>query len=98
MAALLEERFSALAEEWRQRTGHLSNLTKMFADPAYQEIISMDWDVVPVILRSLEKKPDHWFWALREITGENPVPLEHAGHVAKMAQDWVEWGRAKGLL
>lgn len=28
---------------------------------------------VPLILRDLEHQPDHWFWALREITQANPV-------------------------
>jgi hypothetical protein len=26
-----------------------------------------------LILQDLEQQPDHWFWVLRSITGENPV-------------------------
>jgi hypothetical protein len=44
--------------------------------PAYQRIIEMGQPVMPLIFRELEREPDHWFWALQSITGENPVKLE----------------------
>ena len=52
---------------------------------------------LPLILKELEQRPNHWFWVLRAITQENPVLPEHRGAIAEMAQDWLNWARAKGL-
>ncbi|MGB8689563.1 MAG: hypothetical protein WCD53_19790 [Microcoleus sp.] len=52
--------------------------------------------VVPLILRDLEQKPDHWFWALRAITGDNPVKSEQRGRMKLMAQAWIQWGKENG--
>lgn len=52
--------------------------------------------VVPLILRDLEKSPDHWFWALRAITGEDPVKPEQRGRMQQMAQAWIQWGKEYG--
>jgi hypothetical protein len=54
----------------------------------------MGMPVAPYIMDELEKRPDFWFAALREITGENPVPPASAGRVREMARAWLEWGRA----
>lgn len=51
---------------------------------------------IALILQDLKSQPDHWFWALRSITGENPVQPEDRGRVAQMAAAWLEWGRQHG--
>ncbi len=51
---------------------------------------------IPLILRDLRQQPDHWFWALRSITGENPIQPKDRGRVVKMAEAWLEWGRQRG--
>ena len=94
----IEQRFKELEAEWHRRTGFLSSTTRMVNDPAYQEVIAMGWEVVPVILRSMDEKPDHWFYALTQITGDNPIPQADAGYVEKMTEAWLDWGRRKGLL
>lgn len=92
----LEAEFNKFAEEWRVETGMLSLVTQKSMHPAYQKIIGMGRPVVPWILRELERKPDHWFWALREITGDNPVKPEQRGRMKQMAQAWIEWGKERG--
>jgi hypothetical protein len=52
---------------------------------------------VPLKLADLEKGPDHWFIALYEITGANPVTHEHRGYMQKMADDWIAWGKENGF-
>ena len=53
---------------------------------------------LPLILQELEQNPHHyWFWALRVISKEDPVPLEHRGIIREMATDWLNWARRKGL-
>lgn len=92
----LEASFLQLAEQWQRETGMLSLITKMAMHPAYQRIIGMGQPVVPLILRELERDPDHWFWALQAITGANPVPAEDCGNLDQMAAAWVQWGREHG--
>ena len=96
--AELGKTFHDLAERWRNETALLSSVTGMALHPAYQRIIGMGPAALPLILRELEQKPDHWFWALTAITGEDPVRPEDAGDVEKMSQDWLAFGRARGYL
>ena len=93
-----ETRFMALVATWKANTRNLSSITEAAMHPAYQEIIGMGIRAVPLILRELERQLDHWFWALRAITGENPVPLEHRGRMEQMRQAWMQWGRERKFL
>lgn len=93
----LEKRFLWLKRIWKSETGFMSSITDMSNHPAYQIIIAMGYDVVPLILRDLQEKPEHWFVALTEITGEDPIKQEHAGYMRKMANDWIEWGKSRGF-
>ncbi len=70
----------------------------MAKHPAYRQIVEMGPAVVPLLLAELKRKPDFWFAALREITGENPAPPASAGKIKEMARAWVEWGRKRGLV
>lgn len=76
----------------------LSSSTEKAVHPAYQRIIGLGPAVVPLVLRELEQHGGHWFWALRALTGENPVRPEDAGQVRKMTESWLEWGRQRGLV
>ncbi|NJJ41556.1 phage holin, LLH family [Paenibacillus apii] len=44
------------------------------------------------------KNPGHWFYALKIITGEDPVKKTDVGRVKKMAESWLEWGRERRVL
>ena len=68
----------------------------MCSHPAYQQIVGMGDKAIPLILRELEQAPDHWFWALKAITGVNPVPREERADIKAMAKHWLEWGREEG--
>jgi len=94
----LERTFHGLADKWRSETGALSSITMKSMHPAYQRIIGMGQQAVPLILRELQRRPDHWFWALTFITGEDPVPPEDAGDVEKMSEAWVHLGKQRGWL
>src|SRR3954447_15336403 len=91
-------KFRILVRQWKKETAHLSSAPRMARHPAYQEIIGMGQEVVPLLLAELKRKPDFWFAALRAITGEDPVPPESAGRIKEMARAWVEWGRSKGYI
>ena len=92
----VEVRFRKLAQEWKAERAPTSSVEKLAIHPAYQQIIDLGPDVLPAIFRELERAPDHWFWALRALTGENPVAPDHRGNLRSMADDWVEWAKQQG--
>jgi hypothetical protein len=91
-------KFLSLAQEWKSATAHLSSITDISLHPAYQRIIGMGEMAVPFILQEMSDRPDHWFWALKAITGDNPVLPEHQGRIKLMTKDWLIWGRRKGYI
>ena len=93
----VRERFETLARRWKAETRFESSSTKLFLHPAYQQIIGMGRDVVPLLLASLARGPDHWSWALQAITGADPVPPEARGNLRQMAAAWLDWARRAGL-
>ena len=55
----------------------------MAMHPAYQQIVGMGRSAVPFILKELANGPGHWFWALRAISGEDPVSSQGQGRRAE---------------
>ena len=85
------ERFMDLMARWKRDVRFLSDTNEICSHPAYQEIIGLGLPVLPLILAELQTDPDHWFWALRAITGVDPVPEQHLGDLQLMARDWLNW-------
>ena len=96
-ASGVEVRFRELAAAWRAGRGPSSFAGDLACHPAYQAIIALGAPAVPLLLSELEREPDHWFAALRAITGVNPVPAEGRGNLGAMAAAWLRWGRDQGL-
>ena len=94
----LRRRFEEYADEWRAQTAHLSVLSQRIMHPSYQSIIGLGRDALPLLLERLSTHPDHWFWALRYIAGEDPVSQEDVGKFAAMRDAWIRWGRNRGLI
>lgn len=92
----LERTFSDLAAKWSHDTALMSSVTQQSMHPAYQRIIGMGPAAIPLILRELQKRPDHWLWALNAITGEDPARPEDNFDEAVMA--WLKWGKEKGYI
>ena len=92
------ERFRDLVRTWKLDVGPLSSVTEMAMHPAYQQMIGLGREAVPLLLRELEREPDHWFWALKAITGVDPVEPTQRGRVKEMAEAWLRWGREQGLI
>ena len=92
----LSQQFEQLAAQWRQETGHLYLMNDIVLNRAYQQIIGMGKPAIVLILQDLKKQPDHWFWALRSITGENPIQPDDRGRLSQMTEAWLEWGRQHG--
>jgi len=93
-------KFQVLLEQWHAERGAMSSITEMSLCPSYQTIIGMGPSAISFILGELKaegQQPDQWFWALRAITGENPIPDEHQGDYLQMAQCWLDWGMKNGF-
>jgi hypothetical protein len=92
-------KFQVLLEQWHAERGAMSSITEMSLCPSYQNIIGMGSSAIPFILGELKaegQEPDQWFWALRAITGESPVPEELQGDYVQMARCWLDWGMKNG--
>lgn len=92
------QKFQALATTWKNETQLLSSATEMAMHPAYQQIIGMGPVAIPLLLLELQTKPDHWFWALKAITGVDPVKPSELGRQKQMAAAWLRWGKEQGYI
>jgi hypothetical protein len=94
-AAAVEKKFLRLRDEWHAQRGHHSDTLSLVTHPAYQKIIGIGPPAIPLLLRELATRPDRWFWALRAITEEDPVPPADRGNSQAMTRAWLEWGQAR---
>ncbi len=94
----IRDQFEYLFQTWKSETALCSSASMILKHHAYQKIINLGETILPFILIKLQNDPQHLFFALYQITGENPVPLAHAGHLEKMTKDWLSWGVEKGYL
>ena len=85
----VRQEFDSLAQTWRRETGHYSLLQQKILHPAYQQIIGMGERALPSLIKALDYKPSHWFWALRAITRNNPA--ERSETVGEAVNAWRNW-------
>jgi hypothetical protein len=90
--------FETLRNRWKEQTAHLGSPTAIMNDPNYQAIIEMGDEALPYIFSELVTDPDHWFFALITITGENPISQDDLGNIHEMTKTWVDWGRQNGYV
>ena len=84
------QKFFLLKTSWEKDTSFLSSINEIAMHPDYQKIIGMGEPAIPFILNEMRKKPGHWFWALKSISGEDPVPAEPRGHIKEMTAKWLQ--------
>src|SRR5262245_52149789 len=92
----LEQKFQRLATVWRVETASTSSRGDLVAHPAFQEIVDMGPAVIPLLLRELENRGEHWHRALRRITKIDPVAPSDQGNIGKASEAWLRWGREQG--
>ena len=98
IAPAARQRFTELADCWEKETWFLSSSSRAVEHPAHKEIVSMGEPVVPLILERMRGQRGHWYFALRAITGANPVNAADRGKVAVMEQAWLRWGEINGYV
>jgi hypothetical protein len=94
----LDELFGELAARWKDETAVYSASWQIKAHPAYQQIVNLGEDAIPLLLGKLAQPCVQWMMALSAIAGEDPSPMVHAGNIVRMAEDWLAWGRHQGYL
>jgi len=87
------QKFDMLASTWKKDTMVMSSSTDMFSNESYLQIIGMGKKALPFIFSELRKEPNHWFVALKSITGIDPVPKEYRGNILKMSELWLAWAK-----
>ena len=90
--------FERLTKQWKSERVAGSLVSAMAVHPAYQAIIGLGPRALPLILAELERETDHWFWALKAISREDPVLPESRGKIREMKDAWLRWGREKGYV
>jgi hypothetical protein len=95
-AETVKDRFRRLAADWHRDTDYLSSMEDADKHPAYQEIIGLGAEVVPLLLRDLADNHTHWFTALEAITGAQPTSAADAGNIPRMAEAWLRWAKDNG--
>jgi hypothetical protein len=88
--AKLKAEFDSLVKQWQQETSFHSSLGEIFTHEAYQRIMAMGRDALPLILSELRRKPGHWFYALEKIAGDDKAV--GAKNFAAARAAWLEWG------
>jgi hypothetical protein len=91
-----EQKFRRLADEWRKDTKHTSSVDEMVLHPNYLKIIAMGEEAIPLLLRELEQRPDHWLVALNILTDKDPSSPEDTFNEA--VQSWIAWGKQAGHI
>ncbi len=85
------QRFYSLKARWQSEIRFLSDTNEICTHEAYQKIVGMGEKALPFIYFELKNDPDNWFWALKAITDEDPVPESDRGNLEKMTALWGEW-------
>ncbi len=72
-------------------------MTEIVLHDAYQQIIGMGELALPLILQELKLNNDHWFWALKAITGQDPTTEDMQGDIEALRNTWLDWARNNGF-
>jgi len=86
----------ALIAQWREETKFTSSVEDIIFHPAYQRVMAKGKAALNCIFQDLEQNGGFWFWALQNITEQDPVLPEHCIKAAKEA--WLAWGREHQYL
>jgi hypothetical protein len=95
-ASHLRSAFDDLVRVWTEETLLSSSTIEICTHWAYQRIIGLGPDVVPLILEAVGQGQRHWTWALAALTGENPA--RETDSQAAAADAWLRWADERGLI
>lgn len=85
----VRKRFDRLVEEWTQDIMFTSSSHDIVLHRAYQQVIGLGRQVIPLIYDEMASGELHWSWALYAITGEDPAADTDSPRDATDA--WMRW-------
>ena len=85
----LKKEFNLYRKRWIRETMFQSGGSEN--DENYLKIISLGKDVIPLILDDWKETNLHWFHALTELTGAQPIKDENRGIIFEMKRDWINY-------
>jgi Holliday junction resolvase-like predicted endonuclease len=92
----LEQEFNELARQWRRETGMLSLIRQKAMHPAYQKIIGMGRDALPLIFLEMRNRSGDWLWALEAIARPKVNPARDTANFKDAVAAWLKWGEENG--
>lgn len=92
----INQRFLRLVRQWKREKFFKSSSVDIAMNDSYQQIIGMGKDIIPLILKEYARELDHWAWALKAITGFNPVPRDVWGNLELEREYWFTWAIFNG--
>lgn len=93
----VKKQFYASAINLKKALGLSDSTDDIYKHEDCLKIIEMGKDVLPLILKDLEKTRDYWFYALYKITSEDPVRKEDELNPERMTERWLEWAKNKEI-
>lgn len=98
-ASEVMKKFQVFSKRWKSETRSKSDVNQFTDNIYYQRIIGLGPAVIPLLLHDLnQESPAHWFWALKSITGVDPVPNNDVGNIRKMSKAWLDWGKENNYV
>lgn len=91
-----EKEFEELKDSWVRDTSLVSGYKEKVNHPAYSKILSYGKEIIPLLLKDMVENRIHWFYALTDITDENPIQSTSRGKINLIINDWLKWARKKG--
>lgn len=89
----MKEKFDKLGDEWEKGTCFYSAIWQMEAHPAFQSLVGMGKDIIPLAMERM-KKPNcegvFWHLILDKLV-ENPPDTRVEGVMPEMRKRWIEW-------
>jgi hypothetical protein len=91
-----ERVFRELADAWVRDVPYASDKHTMVTHPYYLQIIGLGPPAVRLLLRELQRSPNHWLWALQAITRQDPAAGQT--NLRQAIAAWLAWGKSQGLV
>jgi hypothetical protein len=89
----LEQLIKALRDE-SEKHRYSSKPLSFDHTEAYQAILLIGKDALPILFQELERSFDFWLlYILRDITGIDVINDQNRGNIDLMTQAWLDWAK-----
>jgi hypothetical protein len=90
------QRFYSLLNIWRSDTAFFSDPDLIVAHPAFQALVELAGDIVPLAIEDLRARPSNLVWVLDDAIGEVEYPRDIIGDLVAMSNAWIDWAERNG--